>query len=103
MKKRISKRPDGRGHWPKGKHRNEPHAPAGWTSYGHFMRDLKRFLAKHKQPWGYPNPNSAKRLAKDAGLSDGGVRNAIAGRYIPAPWIVDKIAAWLRERMADTK
>lgn len=87
MKKR-SKREDGRGHWPAGRHRNPD--TGNWSE---IRLQLQALLDNHY--------SIAKRIyvlacAEDIGVSERSVRRWLAGSHRPEPESQKKIASWIK-------
>lgn len=73
----TSRRQDGRGHWPHGKPRHRPIAPAR-------LARLRAWFAQHRQPAG-ANERSMKPVALAIGVSDHTLRRWLAGARNPDP------------------
>ena len=89
-----SHRPDGRGHWPAGKHR---HPDAGeWDST---RESLIRLIEDHWRP----DHVSIRSMAGAVGVHVAAARKWIAGTTRPSPERQEAVQRWVEDRWAEIR
>jgi hypothetical protein len=83
----LSKRRDGRGHWPKGKPRNTGQKIAGWHSVDAFLIRLWSFVSERRLK---------RQLARDLQLEESTVYRWSIGERRPDQEHLDLLVAWYR-------
>jgi transcriptional regulator with XRE-family HTH domain len=79
-----------KGHWPKGKPRNTPIAPAR-------VARVRRFFAEQRVVSGRANDRSFKRVAAAVGVSDRTLRRWVSGERNPTADLWRDLIAHLEE------
>ena len=80
-----SKRPDGRGHWPKGKRRNHPQVP-GWEQPEQFLEHVRQFAAER---------GLLCALSRYAQVHHASMRRWLHVQKMPSQRRINQIRRWL--------
>lgn len=96
----MSNKTNRRGHWPKGKTRNDPAVPEGWRSIKHLLTTINKHLAKHRSPGGehIAIEDSITTCAETLGIARSTLRGYLTGRSAPTTIAALRLSNWYHTR-----